>query len=165
MTMWKFFAKHHTEPPSKDREAPEKAASHSDQDENPISGKILKDRIFHSEIAEIEMMNSVAVATLTETELTQDEGVEKLAALLLDMKETGARHFVLDIQNIRYMDSMCLGCLVESLNSMASHGGRIALVNTTHSVQSMFRMTRLDRVFSICHDVMHAIEEVERKSA
>lgn len=165
MTMWKPFAKHHTEAPLKDREPPDNAASHSDQDVNPIPGKIPKDRIFHSEIAEIEMMNSVAVATLTETELTQDDGVEKLAALLLDLKETGARHFVLDIQNIQYMDSMCLGCLVESLNSMASHGGRIALVNTTHSVQSMFRMTRLDRVFSICHDVMHAIEEVQRKSA
>lgn len=165
MTMWNPFAKHHAEPPSKDQEPSDNATSHSDQNVNPISGKFIKDRKFHSEFAEIEMMNSVAVATLTETELTQDEGVEKLAALLLDMKETGAHHFVLDIQNIQYMDSMCLGCLVESLNSMASHGGRIALVNTTHSVQSMFRMTRLDRVFSICHDVMQAIEEVERKSA
>ena len=165
MTMWKPFAKTHTDPPSSDQEPPDNAASHSEKDENQDSDEILKDRIFHSEIAEIEMMNSVAVATLTETELTQDEGVEKLAALLLDLKETGAHHFVLDIQNIQYMDSMCLGCLVESLNSMASHGGRIALVNTTQSVQSMFRMTRLDRVFSICHDVMHAIEEVERKSA
>ena len=165
MVMWNPFAKSHKDTPAKSQEPQDTGASHSDQDVNPVSGKILKDRKFHSEIAEIELMNSVAVATLTETELTQDDGVEKLAALLLDMKETGAHHFVLDIQNIQYMDSMCLGCLVESLNSMASHGGRIALVNTTHSVQSMFRMTRLDRVFSICHDVMQAIEEIERKSA
>ncbi len=165
MAMWKPFAKSHEEAPAKRQDAPDNAASHSDQDVSPITGELIKDRKFHSEIAEIELMNSVAVATLTETELTQDDGVEKLAALLLDMKETGAHHFVLDIQNIQYMDSMCLGCLVESLNSMASHGGRIALVNTTHSVQSMFRMTRLDRVFFICRDVLHAIVEMERKSA
>ncbi len=165
MAMWKPFAKSHEEAPTKRQDPPDNAASHSDQEGNPDSDKVLKIRKFHSEIAEIELINSVAVATLTETELTQDDGVEKLAALLLDMKETGAHHFVLDIQNIQYMDSMCLGCLVESLNSMASHGGRIALVNTTHSVQSMFRMTRLDRVFSICHDVMQAIDEIERKSA
>ena len=93
MAMWKPFAKSH-------KESPDNSASHSDPDVPPILGKFLKDRKFHSEYAEIEMMNSVAVATLTETELTQDDGVEKLAALLLDMKETGAHHFVLDIQNI-----------------------------------------------------------------
>lgn len=162
--MWKLFAKHQESTANSPKSSVEKS-SHPDQGEVLIPGTINKDRLYHSEIAEIEMMNSVAIATLTETELTQDEGVEKLAALLFDMKETGARHFILDIQNIQYMDSMCLGCLVESLNSMASHGGKIALVNTAHSVQSMFRMTRLDRVFIICHDVMHAIEQMERKSA
>ncbi len=165
MAMWKPFAKNHEDEPAKRQDPSHIDTSHSDPDVPPIFSKLLKDRKFHSEFAEIELMNSVAVATLTETELTQDEGVEKLAALLLDLKETGAHHFILDIQNIQYMDSMCLGCLVESLNSMASHGGRIALVNTTHSVQSMFRMTRLDRVFFICRDVLHAIEEIERKSA
>lgn len=162
--MWKLFEKHQESKANSPKSSAEKS-SHPDQGEVLIPGTINKDRLYHSEIAEIEMMNSVAIATLTETELTQDEGVEKLAALLFDMKETGARHFILDIQNIQYMDSMCLGCLVESLNSMASHGGKIALVNTAHSVQSMFRMTRLDRVFIICHDVMHAIEQMERKSA
>ena len=140
-------------------------SSPHDPGKSPVHGKISKARICHSEIAEIEMVNSVAIATLTETELTQDEGVEKLAALLLDMKETGAQHFILDIQNIQYMDSMCLGCLVESLNTMATHGGKIALVNTAGSVQSLFRMTRLDRVFPICRDVMHAIDTVEREAA
>lgn len=122
-------------------------------------------RTLHSRVAEIELMGSVAIATITISELTQDEGVEQLAELLQDLKETGAKHFVLDIQNIQFMDSMCLGCLVESLNSMATHGGKIALVNTAGSVQSLFRMTRLDRVFPICRDVMHAITEVEREAA
>ena len=126
--------------------------------ESPIS------RTLHSEIAEIELMSNVAIATFTITELTMDEGVEKLANLLVDLRETGAKHFVLDIQNIQFMDSMCLGCLVESLNAMAGHGGKIALVNTAGSVQSLFRMTRLDRVFPICRDVMHAINAVQRVS-
>ncbi len=39
---------------------------------------------------------SVAVATLTITELTQDEGAEQLAELLQIMRETGAGNFVLD---------------------------------------------------------------------
>lgn len=118
-----------------------------------------------SEIAEIALMGSVAVATFSVSELTMDQGVEQLADLLQDLKESGARHFVLDIQNIQYMDSMCLGCLVESLNSMANTGGRIAIANGEQTVQQLFRMTRLDRVFPICRDVMAAIQAVEREAA
>jgi anti-sigma B factor antagonist len=113
-------------------------------------------------IAEIELIGSTAVATLTVTELTAEEGAEGLAELLLDLTESGAKHFVLDIQNVQYMDSACLGCLVEFLNRMAASGGRIALANTARSVQYLFRLTRLDRVFPICKDVMAALEAVER---
>jgi anti-sigma B factor antagonist len=60
------------------------------------------------------------------------------------------------------MDSACLGCLVEVLNRMATSGGKIALANTANRVQYLFRLTRLDRVFPICPDVMAAIEAVER---
>ena len=61
------------------------------------------------------------------------------------------------------MDSACLGCLVEALNRMAKSGGKIALANTAGSVQSLFRMTQLDRVFPICADVMAALTAVEKR--
>ena len=63
------------------------------------------------------------------TELTQDEGAEQLADLLQELAETGALHYVLDVQNIHAMDTACIGCLVEALNYLAARGGRIALVN------------------------------------
>ena len=39
---------------------------------------------------------------------------------------------------------------------------RIAVVNPNHSVHYIFRLTRLDRVFSICSDVMSALDAVDR---
>jgi anti-anti-sigma factor len=60
------------------------------------------------------------------------------------------------------MDSACLGCLVEALNKLASSGGKIALANTANSVQYLFKMTQLDRVFPICSDVMAALAALER---
>lgn len=113
-------------------------------------------------IAEIEIMGETAVATLTITELTQEKGVEWLTELLADLSNSGARHFVLDIQNVQFMDSACIGCLVQALNVMAGRGGRIALANTANSVQYLFRMTQLDRVFPICSDVMAALAAIER---
>ncbi len=116
-------------------------------------------------IATIDFIGPVAVATLTVTELTQDDGVVQLTELLDDLAQSGARHFVLDVCNVQHMDSSCLGCLVEALNRMAASGGRIALVNADHGVQYLFRMTRLDRVFPICSDVMAALDAMERASA
>ena len=79
-----------------------------------------------------------------------------------DSSKTMPRHFVLDLQNVEYMDSACLGSLVELLTSMQSRGGRIALVNAGRNVEYLFRLTQLDRMFPICRDVMMAIESVER---
>ncbi len=115
-------------------------------------------------IATIDFIGPVAVATLTVTELTQDDGVVQLTELLDDLAQSGAKHFVLDVCNVQHMDSSCLGCLVEALNRMAADGGRIALVNAERGVEYLFRMTRLDRVFPICSDVMAALKAMERAS-
>jgi anti-sigma B factor antagonist len=115
-------------------------------------------------IAQTQRIGPTAVATLTVTELTQEQGVQMLAELLDELEQTGATHFVLDIQNVQFMDSACLGCLVEALNRMARTGGKIALANTANAVQYLFRMTQLDRVFPICADVMAALAAVERPS-
>ena len=116
----------------------------------------------NNRIAEVQRIGPTAVATLTVTELTQEQGVSMLAELLDDLSQSGATHFVLDIQNVQFMDSACLGCLVEALNRLASNGGRIALANTANSVQYLFKMTQLDRVFPICADVMAAMTAVEK---
>lgn len=84
------------------------------------------------------------------------------AAAAASQSSGGIRHVVLDLQNVQYMDSMCVGVLVELLTSLKELGGRIALVNAATSVEYLFKLTRLDRVFPICRDVLKAIEIVER---
>jgi ABC-type transporter Mla MlaB component len=77
--------------------------------------------------------------------------------------KTGVRHVVLDLQNVQYMDSMCVGVLVELLTMLKEAGGNIALVNASGNIEYLFKLTRLDRVFPICRDVLKAIEVVERE--
>jgi anti-anti-sigma factor len=113
-------------------------------------------------IADVEIVGEVVIATLTVTELSDEPGASQLAGLLDDLDHSGARHFVLDISNVQFMNSACLGCLVEALNRMAKKGGRIALVNPAGSVQSLFRITRLDSVFLIMKDVPTALNAVEK---
>ena len=113
-------------------------------------------------IADIEVMADIAVATLTQPILGQPDGPELLSELMLDLSESGADHFILDLQNVTMMDSACLGCLVEAVNKMAAKGGKIALVNPHMNVSDLFRLTRLDRVFPICKDVLAAMNAVRR---
>ncbi len=114
-------------------------------------------------IAQVQRIGNVAVATFTVVEISQPHGVALLMDLLNEMTDSGATHFVLDTQNVQFMDSACLGCLVEALNRIARNGGRIALANAAASVQYLFRLTQLDRVFPVCGDVMSALATVERQ--
>jgi anti-anti-sigma factor len=91
------------------------------------------------------------------------ELVERIEATAADPDKPAALRFVvLDLQNVQYMDSMCVGVLVELLTTLKEAGGGIALVNASTNIEYLFKLTRLDRVFPICRDVMKAIEVVER---
>lgn len=116
-----------------------------------------------SPIAVIDHIGPTAVATLTVTELTTVHGVAQLANLFTVVNHTGARHFVLDVQNLEYMDSLCLGCLVKTLNQAAQQGGQVALVNCEGALRGLFQRTALDRRFTICNDVPSALAKLEKQ--
>ena len=115
-----------------------------------------------SSIATIDRIGPTAVATLTVTALVTSRGVGLLMELFDDVSQSGARSLVLDLQNLEFMDSVCLGCLVQALNHAVQDGGRIALVNTDSNVQELFRITQLSRLFPVCHDVPSALTAIER---
>ncbi len=115
------------------------------------------------EIAQIDVIGGIAIVTLTVGELCNQRGAAMLADLLDQVVDSGVRHMILDIQNITFMDSACVGCMVEALNRLSQSGGRIALANPASEVAHIFRITRLDRVFPICGDVLAAMSVLERE--
>ncbi len=113
-------------------------------------------------IATIDRIGPTAVATITVESLATQQGVSLLMELFDEVSQFGAKSLVLDMQNLEYLDSVCLGCLVQALNHAVEGGGRIALVNTEGNVQHLFRVTQLNRLFPICHDVPTALTAIER---
>ena len=121
-----------------------------------------------SELACFDRFGSTIIATLKERTLSGNEAASLVVALTDRLTEPGqvpARHVVLDLQNVDYMDSACIGVLVELLTRLQKAGGRVALVNAAANVECLFKLTRLDRLFPICRDVNRAIEAVERHAA
>jgi len=125
------------------------------------------DDVEHKVLATYDRLGQTLVATITVDALAGQDSVT-LAAEVFDKvagdddAPSGVRHIVFDVQNVQYMDSMCIGVFVELLTKLQELGGRIALVNADQNVEYLFKLTRLDRLFPICRDVMKAIDAVER---
>lgn len=115
-------------------------------------------------LATYDRLGQTLVATLTARTLSGTEASACVAELLDNLRGPSGTctHVVLDLQNVEYMDSACIGVLVELLTRLQQVGGQIAMVNADPNVEYLFKLTRLDRLFPICRDVMKAIEVVER---
>lgn len=75
----------------------------------------------------------------------------------------GMRHLLLDMENIKYVDSAGLNALVDLLAMVKRRHGRVALASATQHVEVLFKLTRLELVFSIRRSVIEAIDALEPK--
>jgi anti-sigma B factor antagonist len=78
--------------------------------------------------------------------LTADRDDERLPDMVRRMVGDGARLVVLDLGNVSYMDSTCLGELVEVQRILERRGGYLVLVNVPPRVQYLLRLSRLTDV-------------------
>jgi anti-sigma B factor antagonist len=86
-------------------------------------------------------------------------GADKAASF----KEAVGRHLdgssaavVLDLSNVVFMDSSGLGAIVSVLKRMPK-GCELIICGMTDHVSSMFKLTRLDRVFTVRKNVDEAL--------
>ncbi|MBX3357857.1 MAG: STAS domain-containing protein [Phycisphaeraceae bacterium] len=110
-----------------------------------------------------DLLGPTAVVTIMERHLT----APAVAELLHDLRDLLAHHpgvhnLVLDLQNVDYLDSACLNMLITLLQAVKAAGGRIAIASAQRSIEVLFKLTRLDKVFPIQRDVLHAIHLVEQ---
>lgn len=72
--------------------------------------------------------------------------------------EGGSSHLVIDLQEVRFIDSSGLGVLVSGFKNAATRHGSIKLSGLQTQVKSMFELTRLHRVFDIYQTADDALE-------
>ena len=59
----------------------------------------------------------------------------------------GAKHVLMDLSGVPYIDSTRLGELIAAHVTVSRHGGRLKLVNTPHRVVELLTMAGLNDVF------------------
>jgi anti-sigma B factor antagonist len=72
--------------------------------------------------------------------------------------ESGTKDLLLDLKEVRFIDSSGLGVLVSGYKNAATHQGSIKLCGLQTQVKSMFELTRLHRVFDIYQTIDEALE-------
>jgi len=72
--------------------------------------------------------------------------------------EDGSINLIIDLKEVRFIDSSGLGVLVSGFKNASTRHGTIKLSAMQTQVKSMFELTRLHRVFDIYATVDDALE-------
>ncbi|MDY6845286.1 MAG: STAS domain-containing protein, partial [Thermodesulfobacteriota bacterium] len=105
----------------------------------------------------IEMKQEGEVMVIKSLEKRMDARIatdfkEKMAAFIKE----GQNLFVLDISGVEFIDSSALGAIISSLK-LIGQKGNLVIAGATESVLSMFKLTRMDKVFRLFKNEKEAV--------
>lgn len=81
-----------------------------------------------------------------------------LGQVIRELAEKGQKKILLNLKDVKYIDSSGVGDLVRSVTSLRRQGGDLKLLSPAPMVLEMLRITRLDRVLDIQNDESSAVK-------
>ena len=97
---------------------------------------------------QIEEKGQVVLIMVREARLDAHNSGE-LKTQMLSLFEQGKNNLLVDLQEVRFVDSSGLGALVSGFKNASARNGSLKLCGLQPQVKSMFELTRLHRVFEI----------------
>jgi anti-sigma B factor antagonist len=102
--------------------------------------------------------NGNVVLMVVKEERLDAHNSDHLKQELARLFEEGKTRIVVDLKEVRFIDSSGLGALVSGFKNASSRQAGLKLSSLQNQVKSMFELTRLQRVFDIYPTVDEAIE-------
>lgn len=84
------------------------------------------------------------------------ESSPKLRAKLMELTDAEEKTILVDLQNVKYMDSSGVATLVEALQKVRKYNGQLKIANLRDGVKDVFELSRLDKVFDIYLTIQEA---------
>jgi anti-sigma B factor antagonist len=63
--------------------------------------------------------------------------------------DEGVENICVDLSQVAMIDSMGLGLIIATHNSLNKHGGKLSVINVSKDVYDLFRNMRLDKHFPV----------------
>lgn len=102
-------------------------------------------------------LNGVTVLALLGRVVLGEES-NQLRTKLKDLLASGKTKLVLDLAEVKYIDSAGLGTLVAGFTSAQSQGANVKLANLTKKVDEQLHITKLVTVFDVHNTVDEAVK-------
>jgi anti-anti-sigma factor len=75
--------------------------------------------------------------------------VPELRATMREIVNGGARDLVVDLSEVRMVDSSGIGLLISAHNSLRKTGGQMAVIHASEELLELFRTMRMHQHFSV----------------
>ena len=102
--------------------------------------------------------NGAVTVIIVREERLDAHNSDELKIEMVRLFEGGTKDLLLDLKEVRFIDSSGLGVLVSGYKNASTRQGSIKLCSLQTQVKSMFELTRLHRVFDIYQTVDEALE-------
>jgi anti-sigma B factor antagonist len=110
---------------------------------------------------DIAIEGNAAIATFKSTCISD---VEEIASASTQIKQyieaNRPRKMVFDFDGVKFFSSQVLGLLLEARARLESHSGQVAITSLSPQLERVFKITNLDRIFSLYPDRAAALTQV-----
>ena len=93
--------------------------------------------------------------------ITIGEGTVILRDQIQKLLNAGDRKFLLNLEDVNYIDSSGLGELVTTFTTVRNQGGLLKLLNLTRRVQDLMQITKLLTVFETFNSEAEALKTMK----
>jgi anti-sigma B factor antagonist len=108
---------------------------------------------------DIDEVNDVTIARFTDKKILDESNIQIIGNQLFSLVDEDHRQkIVLDFTNVEYLSSAALGKLITMDKKVKASGGKLRLCSIRSDILEVFKITRLDKLFTIREDREKALE-------
>lgn len=96
-----------------------------------------------------QILEADGVITIIPSSEIRSEEANRLEEVAMAFIEKGEFRFLIDLSNVKYLDSSALRVLIKLRKKVQEYEGTIVLRGLTGIVKELFEMTSLDQIFTI----------------
>jgi anti-sigma B factor antagonist len=112
---------------------------------------------------EVKRQNGITIFRLNEKRLdTSISGLVKGEFTLL-LKVEGSNKFIIDLSQVETCDSSGLSAILIAKRIVESNNGSLRIAAPSPKVQSLIKITQLDRVLKVCSTVDEAFNDLKKE--
>ena len=107
----------------------------------------------------VDLVEGILLVCFTTPRIVQEEDIQAIFEQLQRLvEEKPGREYVLDFRKVQFLSSSVLGRLILLQKKVASTKGRLVLCAIAKEIFEVFKITKLDKVFTITEDAKAALK-------